>query len=275
MTQLKRTVFFISDRTGITAETLGNSLLTQFEDIEFEQIIYPFVDSNERAYTVVARINELCEHEGDRPLIFATVVNPEIREILVKSKGMFVDFFNTFIAPMEAELGMRSCYRVGKSHGISNGKTYNHRIEAINYALSCDDGIGLQNYGDAELILVGVSRCGKTPTSLYLALQFGIQVANYPFTEEDMEHLKLPAALKDQRKKLFGLTIDPLRLQAIRSERRPGSRYASIAQCELEVKKVESFFRQEGIPCINTTSFSIEEISAKILAKMELKRHFL
>lgn len=269
-----RIAFFISDRTGITAETLGHSLLTQFDNIEFEKIIYPFVDTVETARAIVHKINTTCAERGQKAIIFATVVNPEIRAILAETQGMLIDFFDTFIAPMEAELGVHSCYQVGKSHGITNDTSYGQRIDAINYALSCDDGIGIQNYKEADLILVGVSRCGKTPTSLYLALQFGIRVANYPFTEEDMAELSLPTFLRPHRKKLFGLTIEPGRLHAIRTERRPESRYASLPQCVLEVNKVEELFKHEGLSYINSTTYSIEEISTRILAEMGLKRHF-
>ncbi len=269
---MKRTAFFISDGTGITAETLGQSLLAQFEAVSFTKLTRPYIDSVEKARAMVQQINHAAEKDGARPIIFDTVVNHEIRDILAESSGFMIDIFSTFLAPLEAELQGRSSYSVGKSHSIASSTHYMERIEAVNFALDNDDGARTHYYDKADLILVGVSRCGKTPTCLYMAMQYGIRAANYPLTEEDMERLQLPNALKPYRHKLFGLTIDPDRLTAIRHERKPNSRYASFAQCEFEVREVENLFRRENIPYINSTHFSVEEISAKILVEKGVER---
>lgn len=269
---MKRTAFFISDGTGITAETLGQSLLAQFEAVSFTKLTRPYIDSAEKARAMVQQINHAAEKDGARPIIFDTVVNHEIRDILAESSGFMIDIFSTFLAPLEAELQGRSSYSVGKSHSIASSTHYMERIEAVNFALDNDDGARTHYYDKADLILVGVSRCGKTPTCLYMAMQYGIRAANYPLTEEDMERLQLPNALKPYRHKLFGLTIDPDRLTAIRHERKPNSRYASFAQCEFEVREVENLFRRENIPYINSTHFSVEEISAKILVEKGVER---
>lgn len=271
---MKKRVYVISDRTGITAETLGNSLLSQFESLQFDQTIFPFIDTKEKALSVVSQINNDANNENSTPIIFATVVNPEIQEIIASVNGMLFDFFNTYIEPLEAEFGVKSSYRVGQSHGMQNKENYNSRIDAVNYALSCDDGIGLHNYDQADLIIIGVSRCGKTPTSLYLALQFGIYVANFPFTEDEFHSDNFPKVLEQYRHKLYGLTISAHRLQSIRHERRPDSRYSSLGQCQYEIKTMEELFVREQINFVNTTTLSIEEISAKILAGTGLKRHF-
>ncbi|PKM04870.1 MAG: phosphoenolpyruvate synthase regulatory protein [Gammaproteobacteria bacterium HGW-Gammaproteobacteria-6] len=269
---MKRTAFFISDGTGITAETLGQSLLSQFENIEFTKLLRPYVDTVEKARSMVQQINAAAEQDGARPIIFDTVVNSEIRKELASCKGFMIDIFSTFLAPLEQELGDGSSYSVGKSHSIQHNSHYKDRIDAVHFAMDNDDGARTQQYVNADIILVGVSRCGKTPTSLYLALQYGIRAANYPLTEEDMEHLQLPAVLKPHKHKLFGLTIEPERLTSIRNERRPNSRYASFAQCEFEVREVENLFRKENIAFVNTTTFSIEEISAKILVEKGIER---
>ncbi len=269
---MKRTAFFISDGTGITAETLGQSLLAQFENITFHKLTRPYIDTVEKAAAMVQQINAAAEADGARPLIFDTIVNVEIREVLRSSKGFMVDILSTFLAPLEEELAEHSSYSVGKSHCIGQSANYMQRIDAVNFALDNDDGARTQYYSKADLILVGVSRCGKTPSCLYMAMQYGIRAANYPLTEEDMERLQLPGALREHRHKLFGLTIDPERLTAIRNERRPNSRYASFDQCEFEVREVESLFRRENIPFINSTHFSVEEISAKILAEKGVER---
>ena len=269
---MKRTAFFISDGTGITAETLGQSLLAQFENIQFSKLLRPYVDTVEKARDMVQQINAAAEKDAARPIIFDTVVNDEIRRELAKSQGYMIDIFSTFLAPLEQELGDGSSYSVGKTHSIQHNTHYKDRIDAVHYAMDNDDGARTHNYAQADIILVGVSRCGKTPSCLYMALQYGIRAANYPLTEDDMERLQLPKALKEHKHKLFGLTIDPDRLQGIRNERRPNSRYSSFAQCEFEVREVENLFRKENIPYINSTHFSVEEISAKILMQMGIER---
>lgn len=269
---MKRTAFFISDGTGITAETLGQSLLAQFENISFTKLTRPYIDTAEKARAMVKQINQAAERDGARPIIFDTIVNQEIRDVLAESDGFMIDIFSTFLAPLEHELTSHSSYTVGKSHSISHNTNYMERIEAVNFALDNDDGARTHYYDKADLILVGVSRCGKTPTCLYMAMQYGIRAANYPLTEEDMERLQLPNALKPYRDKLFGLTIDAERLTAIRNERKPNSRYSSFAQCEFEVREVENLFRRENIPHLNSTHFSVEEISAKILVEKGVER---
>lgn len=271
---MKRTAYFISDGTGITAETLGQSLLAQFENTQFHKLTRPYIDTVEKAVAMVQQINKAAEADGVRPIIFDTIVNQEIREVLATSQGFMVDILSTFLAPLEEELGEHSSYSVGKSHSIAQSANYMQRIDALNFALDNDDGARTHYYDKADLILVGVSRCGKTPTCLYMAMQFGIRAANYPLTEEDMERLQLPAALRQHQHKLFGLTIDPERLAAIRHERRPNSRYASFDQCEFEVREVENLFRRENIPSINSTHFSVEEIATKILLEKGVERRF-
>ena len=269
---MKRTAFFISDGTGITAETLGQSLLSQFENVQFTKLLRPYVDTVEKARDMVQQINAAAERDGVRPIIFDTVVNSDIREVLAESNGYTLDIFATFLAPLEQELGHGSSYSVGKSHSIQHNGHYKDRIDAVHYAMDNDDGARTHHYKDADIILIGVSRCGKTPTCLYMALQYGIRAANYPLTEDDMERLQLPASLRPFKDKLFGLTIEPDRLASIRNERRPNSRYASFSQCEFEVREVENLFRKENISFINSTHFSVEEISAKILVEKGIER---
>lgn len=269
---MKRAVFIISDGTGITAENLGNSLITQFEDIEFEKQTIPYLDCLSKADAAVARINKSYEETGIKPLVFMTLIKPEIVKAINNSHAKVFDLFNTFIGPLEQELQIKSSYTVGRTHGVANPQIYSHRIEAVEYALSHDDGIKIRGYDKADLILVGVSRCGKTPSCLYMALQFGIWAANYPFAEDELSSLRLPAALKPYKKKLFGLSIEAERLQQIRTERCPNSLYASIEQCRLEVAEVETMYQREGIPYINSTYFSIEEIATKVLTLSGVKR---
>lgn len=269
---MKRQAFFISDGTGITAETLGHSLLAQFESIEFEQTTLPYIDTEEKALEVVQRLNALEESTGAKPIVFDTIVNQDIRNLFTKANTFKVDIFATFLAPLEKELEIGSSYSVGKSHAGGDSESYKARIDAVNFALDNDDGSKIKHYDKADIILVGVSRSGKTPTCLYLALQFGIKAANYPLTEEDLGNMMLPSALKPFKKKLFGLTIDPERLSAIRNERKANSRYASLNQCYYEIEEVEMLYRQEQIEFLSTTDLSVEEISTRIMLHAELNR---
>lgn len=270
----KRMVFFISDGTGITAECLGHCLTAQFEDIEFEQTTLAFVNSLERAEAAVTQINQAYNDTGIKPLVFATLVDPTMRVILRQAQCIYIDFFQAFTPQLEQALNASVSHKIGRSHGVINYESYKTRIDAINYTLNSDDGLGIQNYDQADLILIGVSRCGKTPTSIYLAMHFGLYVANYPLTEDELHQSTLPPFLLQHKKRLFGLTIEPYRLHSIRTERRPNTRYASLAQCRKELQLVESVYKETGIPYIEATNRSIEEISTEILAKTHIKRRF-
>jgi [pyruvate, water dikinase]-phosphate phosphotransferase / [pyruvate, water dikinase] kinase len=269
MTQ-RRTVFFVSDGTGITAQMLGHSLLTQFEGMEFNQVTLPFVDSTEKAEECVARI--AAEADNGQPIVFSTLVNNDVRAVVRRAKALFIDFFESFIDPLEAGLGIKSSHTIGRSHAAMDKKEYQQRIEAINFAMAHDDGASHRELALADVILIGVSRSGKTPTSLYLAMQFGVKAANYPLIPEDFHRMKLPEALRGEKARLYGLTIAPDRLHEIRKERRPGSRYAELDNCRFEVEQAESLMRREGIRCINSTSKSIEEIATTILRELRIVR---
>lgn len=267
-----RTAFFISDGTGITAETFANALLAQFE-AKPHRVRLPFVDSADKAHQAVHQINHCLKVDGNRPLVFTTVVNKEVLAVLrSECKGMLIDMFGTFIAPLEAELGIKSNHRVGRFSDVTRSQEYHDRIEAINFTLAHDDGQTHVDLANSDVILIGVSRSGKTPTSLYLAMQFGLKVSNYPLIPEDFERRQLPPALVPFKKKLFGLTIQPERLSEIRNERRPNSRYASLVNCRYEVGEAENMMRRSGVRWLSTTSKSIEEISTIILQEIRPDR---
>ena len=269
---MKRAAFFLSDRTGITAETMGQSLLTQFEPIEFDKTNLPFITTLEKANEAVKQINAAAERYGNKPLLFSTLIDNEVQQVIAQSSGMLFDMFNTFTPLLEKELGILSAHAVGRTHGMGVYTEYKTRIDALNFSLTNDDGNTLRNFSEADIILIGVSRSGKTPTCLYLALQHGILAANYPLIDDDLETSHLPKVLEPYRNKLFGLTIAPERLQQIRKERRPDSRYAEYQQCQYEVNAVEKIYRAQQIPFLDTSAVSIEEIATTILQKSELKR---
>ncbi len=261
-----RTVFFVSDGTGITAETFGNSILAQFSATP-RHVRRPFIDSVDKATAVQQEIDETAQREGRRPIVFITLVNDEVRQVIARpdSKGLVLDMFRTFVEPLEAEFGVKSNHRVGRFSDAAKSQEYHDRIEAINFSLAHDDGQSALNLAEADVILVGVSRCGKTPTSLYLAMQHGIKAANYPLIPEDFERGRLPAPIVSYKAKCFGLTIDPDRLAQVRNERRPGSAYASLNNCRQEVRAAEAMMRREGIGWLSSTHKSIEEIATTIL----------
>jgi regulator of PEP synthase PpsR (kinase-PPPase family) len=267
-----RTVFFVSDGTGITAETFGNAILAQFE-FKPRHVRLPFVDSVDRAHQVVRQVNHTADIEGRRPVVFTTLVNVEVLQVIEEGcKAMVLDMFGTFVRPLEIELGMKSSHRVGRFSDVSKSKEYHDRIEAINFSLAHDDGQSNRDLEQADVILVGVSRSGKTPTSLYLAMQHGLKAANYPLIPEDFERRQLPPALAPHRKKIFGLSILPERLSEIRNERRPNSKYAAVENCRHEVAEAEAMMRREGIRWLSTTTKSIEEIATTILQEIRPER---
>lgn len=268
----ERLVYYISDGTGITAETIGHSLLTQFAGLRFDTRRLSFIDSAEKARAAAMQVQEQGRAMGCRPIIISSVVDESVAAILAESGALVLDVFGPFIGRLEAELDQPRERHVGHAHGMFDFAAYEQRINATNYALTHDDG-GNVNYDEADLILVGVSRSGKTPTCLYLALHYGVRAANYPLTEDDLEGKELPKRLRQHRQKLYGLTIDPNRLRQIRQERKPDSRYATLEQCKIEVAAAEALFRAERIPALSTTHTSIEEIASKVMTALGIERH--
>lgn len=270
----RRTVYFLSDRTGITAEVLGNSLLTQFDQFQFRRITIPFVDSLERVNEALREVNETATRENRRPIVFSSIVDDAMSAVIHRdANALTLDLFKMFLTPLEQELGAVSVHAAGRSHGLANLPDYFTRMEAITFSQSHDDGASTRDLGKAQVILMGVSRCGKTPTALYLALQFGVRAANFPLTPDDFAERRLPKSVVPFHDRLFGLTIQPERLREIREERRPGSPYAALDTCRFEVREAENLLQQHRIPTLDTTSKSIEEIATTILHRAKLERH--
>ncbi|MGH8482115.1 MAG: posphoenolpyruvate synthetase regulatory kinase/phosphorylase PpsR [Nevskiaceae bacterium] len=268
----QRMVYFVSDRTGITAEALGNTLLTQFAGIDFRRTTLPFINSRERAEQAVAFINEAARLALERPLVFSTTVNDEVRNILRGAQGLFLDLFDSYVPLLERELGLGSTPTVGRVHGMADAERYHARIDAINFAMAHDDGLTQKDYERADVVLLAPSRCGKTPTCLYMALQHGLYAANYPLTDEDLEQARLPELLLKFQPKLYGLTSLPERLHRVRSERRPGSRYASLEQCAYELRQAEQLYQRHHVPVVNSADKSVEEIAVTIMQDKDLRR---
>ncbi|MFY8274868.1 posphoenolpyruvate synthetase regulatory kinase/phosphorylase PpsR [Pseudoalteromonas sp. SSDWG2] len=265
-----RSAFYISDGTAITAEVFGNATLSLFP-MEFEHTTIPFVETTKKALQVKAQIEQAAARSNEKPIVFFTFVNPELSEIILSSNAVCYDFISAFSKQLQGELGVEPVPKVHRTHSIHE-QSYDYRIAAVNYALANDDGANIKDYQQADVILVGVSRSGKTPTSLYLALQYGIKAANYPLTPDDLDSGELPKCLQPYKNKLFGLTIAPERLAAIRNERMANSKYASLRQCRIEIREVEMMYKRFRIPHYNSTHHSVEEMSAKIMAETGLQR---
>ena len=274
MSNETRIVFIVSDGTGITAENFSQSILAQFETT-FKHIRVPFVDSVDKAHDAVSSINQAASKYAVQPIVFTTLVNSELNAIVAKANGLILDMFQTFVAPLEEALGMKSTHAMNRLHHNADTEAYKNRIEAINYSLAHDDGQSNQNLAEADVILVGISRVGKTPTSLYLAMQYGLKAANYPLIPEDFERGQLPKDLVPFQQKIFGLMIDAERLSEIRNERRPGSNYAKLENCRYEINEATAMMKKQSIPWVLTTSKSIEEIATTVLQAIKSDKTIL
>src|SRR5260364_14879 len=265
------TVFILSDGTGITAETFAHSILSQF-NLKFRLLRLPFIDSRIKAALAADRINQTALESERRPIVFTTLVDPVLNEMVKGARALVMDIFQTFVEPLEQELGIEASHAIGRGHWTADSEAYCQRIEAINFSLAHDDGQSDHNLEQAEVILIGVSRSGKTPTSLYLAMQYGVRTANYPLIPEDFERGALPGPLAAYKSKLFGLSIDAYRLSQIRAARRPGSRYAALENCRAEISAAQTLMERENIPYLCSTHKSIEEIATTVLQECKLEK---
>lgn len=271
-----RLVFFVSNSTGITVETLGRSLLYQFSNTQFESHSLRFIDSVDKANEALESITHLAAKAKSRPIIISTLVNPELRDILSTAGGLYLDVFDTFIDKIENEIGCEAKLGMGRVHGIGDSEYYSDRIDAVNYSLKTDDGLGVKGYEQADIILIGASRTGKTPTSLYLAMHYGLKAANYPIVDEELDSHSLPKSLRLYKDKIFGLLVTAERLQSIRTKRRAGSEYSSLSQCQYEIRQTEALFQQENIHYFDVSSMSIEEAASSIMDRLKISpRTFL
>ena len=271
MSLSQRPVFVVSDRSGLTAETICHTLLSQFPGIDFQKASLPFIDSEQKVAEVVEEINQAGRQSGTKPLVFTTFADDTFSTQLKQVEADIFDVFAPFIHRMESALGQQSSHEAGQSHGMTDTVRYTQRISAVNYAMHCDDGLHTRDYSKADVILLGVSRSGKTPTCLYLALHFGFNAANYPLTEEDFDRGELPASLVAHSDRVFGLTIDPRRLHQIRSERRPDSEYASLKRCQQDQAIARRMYEQYQLPNCDSTNYSVEELGSAIKHRMGLQ----
>jgi len=264
-------VYFISDSTGITIESLGHSLFSQFPNTTFEKKVFPFVTKKEDAENAIAHIKKARTNSDTPPIVFTSLADESLKALFKANDISIVDIFSTFLPEMESRLGTEASHAIGALHGVIDSSGYLRRMDALNYALSHDDGMKLDTLEHADIVLTGVSRSGKTPTCLYLAMHYNLNAANYPLTDSDFDQNYLPDALQNIQERVFGLTISPIQLSKIRTERKPNSKYATLAQCEFEIKKAEMIFKHSKLPFIDSSSVSIEEIATTIIQRLNLK----
>ncbi|WP_299945193.1 pyruvate, water dikinase regulatory protein [uncultured Microbulbifer sp.] len=272
MAKDKRTAFFMSDGTGLTVEAIGHSLLAQFQDQHLEQVTLPYIDSAGKVQQALQRIEKAASESGLQPIIITSIVSDQIRQQLHQSPALMLDIFENYLTPLAGLFNRDPAQTVNVSRGIADNHRYSDRINAVHFAMDNDDGRRTSGFEQADVVLLGVSRTGKTPTCLYLALQFGLRAANYPITEEDMDSTNLPRILLPYRHKLFGLTIDPTRLMQIRQERRANSRYASKEQCDFEVRQVEQMLKRAQVPFLDATQLSVEELATRLMSQAGIER---
>ena len=263
-------VFFLSDSTGISAETMGNALLIQFPEMHFERRLIPFIVTAAEARRVVAVLDAAADGPVT-PIAFTTAATDEIRHILHTTRCPMIDFFELHMSRVEEVFGVTAKRHVAKLHGVGDIQRYNSRMAAIEYSIEHDDGQSIRALDRADVVLVAPSRCGKTPTTMYLALQHGLFVANYPLVEEDLDAAELPRPVRALRERCIGILADAKRLSEVRQARRPNSRYASIEQCRYELRQAEAMYHTNRIPVINSTTRSVEEMSTLIIQILETR----
>ena len=262
-------VYYISDSTGILITNLAHALLCQFPEINFHEEKFPFVRTVEEAEKILAYI--LKHSSGRRPIIFSTITDPKVRQVLDSPEVEFFDAFDYFLQRLENSLEATALRVPGFSRHIDHISMAD-RVEAIHFCLEHDDGTRVQEYDEANVIMLGVSRTGKTPVSVYLATQMGLKAANFPLTSEHLDVYQLPEHIRRNRKCAIGLTTTPELLHSVREKRYAGSKYAHFSTCREEIRKAEQIFERYQIPIVNTAGKSIEEIATQVTQEMGLSK---
>jgi regulator of PEP synthase PpsR (kinase-PPPase family) len=269
----RRRIYYVSDRTARTAELNGESLLSQFPHFEYQTHRFAFIDNEAKVNKLVFTIKQHINEGEEPPVIFSTLVEPRLRELLSTSGAAIIDLYDTFLSPLKKILHSSVSTRVGASHEgfeLREASDYQRRSKALDFTLAHDDGLRPHHYDEADVIIVGVSRSAKTPICLYLAMHFFVRAANFPLTGEDLAGEQLPPFLRDKKNKIIGLHINPERLHAIRQKRRPDSPYAALQNCRQEVRRADEMFKISGVPIYDISTTSVEEIAVQILKKMDL-----
>jgi len=260
-------VYYISDSTGILATNLGQALICQFPEVNFSGEKFPFIRTVEDAKKTLAYI--LSRSGGRRPLIFSTIINSDVRKIFDSPEVEFFDAFGHFLDRLETCLETPALREPGFARHLDNVHMAK-RVEAIYFCLEHDDGRKVDEFDEADIILLGVSRAGKTPISVYLSTQMGLKSANFPLTSEYLTRYRIPDGIMQNRAKAVGLTTSAQLLNSVREKRYPGSNYAKLSTCIEEIHQAQRIFQKNKIPIISTAGKSIEEAATQVLRELSI-----
>ena len=264
------TIHVISDSMGNTAKTIARSAASHFGELDPNITVLPYVRSFDQIRSFLEEEQRLHRqmYNDDRIIVYYTLVIQELRDALESYLAdhpniYAVDVLSDSIAVIEQVSGKTHNPAPGEQHKIND--QYFQRIEAIEFTVSHDDGLLTQDLPEADIVILGVSRTSKTPTSIYLGQQ-GYKVANVPL----VEGLELPKEVYEvDRERLFGLITDPSVLVGVRKTRMGGqlgqSRYADIDAVMLELDRARTIMRGLGCVIINTKDRAIEETAQEIL----------
>ncbi len=253
----------VSDSTGATTQGVLKACIVQFEGVEVQEHIWPMVLSTAQVEQVIEGVRE---HPG--PVIF-TMVSARTRQPLVEECARLnlpcVSVLDPVIDAFAHYFNRTTVNRPGGQHTLN--AEYFERIDALHYVMAHDDGQATRDISQADLVLVGVSRTSKTPTSIYLANHYGLKTANVPF----VPGIPLPDNLFDLKDILIvGLTASADRLVQIRRNRllmlrqEPETDYVDIENVKAELVEARKVFARNGWPVIDVTRRSIEETAAGI-----------
>lgn len=262
-------VYYVSGSTALLAEDVGKALLCQFQEISFNEEKIPFIKTRAAAEKAMKHILE--QSGGVRPLVFCTIMDAGIKKILDSPEVEFFDVFGNVLDRLENCLETKALRVPGYSRNIDD-ITLAKRVEAIHFSIEHDDGTRSREYDEAEVILLGVSRSGKTPVSVYLATHMGIKSANFPLTSEHLDSYELPPEIVRNRKKVVGLMTSPGLLHKIREQRYSGSTYAKLSTCATELNQAKEIYLRYGIQSLETDGKSIEETSVQVTQLVDIPR---
>lgn len=262
-------IYYISDSTAILVKNLGHSLICQFPEINFIEEKFPFVNSVKEAQKVLAHI--LKRSGGRQPIVFSTIMNEDVRNVFNNSEIEFIDAYGHFLTRLEDCLEA-TALRVAGYYRTTTEVDLAKRAENINFSLEHDDGTGLDGYPAADVILLGISRTGKTPISVYLATQMGLKAANFPLIDKYLTEYRLPDQIVRSKHKAVGLTTTPELLSSIRERRLPGSNYARLSTCLEEMDQADKIYKKYKIPTISSAGKSIEEIATQVSQELKLSK---
>ncbi len=260
----------ISDSTGETVSSVARSVMVQFEGVDVEEHFWALVRTK-------YQIDKVMEHiEKHKGFVLYTIADPEMQAYLKsqcqKLNIPSVSVLSRIVSDLSSFFCVKPTGQTGRQYELN--EEYFSRVEAINFALTHDDGQSVWDLDEADMVVVGVSRSSKSPTSMYLAYR-GFRAANIPY----IPGVELPEILESLTDTLIvGLTLSPdvlvqirkNRLLSLNEEKTEG--YTSFENVEAEIKEARKYFLKRGWPIIDVSRRSVEETSAKIIQLYQQKK---